>query len=87
MSLEFARELAKQIDKVIINSEKDNQKKKPKKEESSKKQNDPAKIREVVIVQELLKQLQNESVRADFLAGANGANKLDPSDLELLDLL
>lgn len=86
MSLEFARELAKQIEKVVINSEKD-QKKKPKKEESSKKQNDPTKIREVVIVQELLKQLKDESVRADFLAGTNGANKLEESDLELLDLL
>lgn len=86
MTLEFSRELGKQIEKVISNTEKD-QKKKQKKDETVKKQNDTSKIREVVIVQELLRQLQHDSVRADFLAGTNGANKLELGDLELLDAL
>lgn len=86
MTLEFSRELGKQIEKVISNTEKD-QKKKQKKDDTSKKQNDTSKIREALIVQELLKQLKRESVRADFLAGNNGANKLEQSDLELLDAL
>lgn len=86
MSLEFAREFAKQIEKVIVSSEKD-LKKKQKKDESLKKQNETSKIREVLIIQDILAQLKDESVRNDFLAGTNGACKLEENDLELLDSL
>lgn len=86
MTLEFAREFAKQIEKIVVTSEKD-LKKKQKKDESLKKQNETSKIREVLIIQELLKQLSDDSVRSDFLAGNNGAHKLEQSDLELLDSL
>lgn len=86
MTLEFAREFSKQIDKVVITSEKD-LKKKQKKDESLKKQNETSKIREVLIIQDILAQLQDESVRNDFLAGTNGACKLEESDYELLNSL
>ncbi|XP_055314162.1 caprin homolog isoform X2 [Sitodiplosis mosellana] len=84
MTLEFAREFSKQIDKVIISSEKD-LKKKQKKDESLKKQNETSKIREVLIIQDILNVLKDESVRNEFLAGTNGACKLEESDFELLD--
>lgn len=86
MSLEFARELAKQIEKVVISSEKD-LRKKQKKDESLKKQNETSKVREVLIIQDILTLLKDETIRNEFLAGTNGACKLEPSDLELLDSL
>lgn len=86
MSLEFAREFAKQIEKVVISSEKD-LRKKQKKDESLKKQNETSKVREVLIIQDILVLLKDETVRNEFLAGTNGACKLEPSDLELLDSL
>lgn len=86
MSLDFAREFAKQIDKVIISSEKD-LRKKQKKDESLKKQNETSKVREVLIIQDILILLKEDSVRSEFLAGTNGACKLEPSDFELLDSL
>lgn len=86
MSLEFAREFAKQIERVVVTSEKD-LKKKQKKDESLKKQNETSKIREVLIIQDILTQLKDETVRNDFLAGTNGACKLDENELELLDSL
>lgn len=86
MSLDFAREFSKQIEKIIITSEKD-LKKKQKKDESLKKQSETSKIREVLIIQDILNQLKNETVRNEFLSGTNGACKLEPSDLELLDSL
>lgn len=86
MTLEFAREFSKQIEKIVITSEKD-LKKKQKKDESLKKLNETSKIREVLIIQDILTQLKDESVRTDFLAGTNGAYKLEQSDLDLLDLL
>lgn len=84
MTLEFAREFSKQIDKIVVTSEKD-LKKKQKKDESLKKQSEISKIREVLIIQDILTQLQDESVRNDFLAGTNGACKLEESDFELLN--
>lgn len=86
MSLEFAREFAKQIEKVVVSSEKD-LRKKQKKDESLKKQNETSKIREVLIIQDILAVLKDETVRNDFLAGSNDACKLEPSELELLDSL
>lgn len=86
MSLDFAREFAKQIEKIIISSEKD-LKKKQKKDESLKKQNETSKVREVLVIQDILNHLKDETVRSEFLAGSNGAQKLETSDLELLDLL
>lgn len=86
MTLEFAREFSKQIAQIVSISEKD-LKKKQKKDESSKKQGETSKIREVLIIQDVVKRLSDESVRKDFLEGTNGACKLDEADFEVLDVL
>lgn len=86
MTLEFAREFSKQIEKVIVTSEKD-LKKKQKKDETLKKQNETSKIRETLLMHDMLRQLRDDIVRKDFLAGTNGACKLDEEDLVLLDAL
>lgn len=86
MTLEFAREFSKQIAQIVSISEKD-LKKKQKKDEATKRQGETFKIREVLIIQDVLKHLSGESVRKDFLEGTNGACKLDEADFEILDVL
>lgn len=46
-----------------------------------------AKIREVLIIQNVLNCFNDEQVRNDFLAGENGAKKLESSELEVLEKL
>lgn len=86
MTLEFAREFSKQIVQIVSAAEKD-QKKKQKKDESSKKQSELSKIREVLMLQDILHQLRDDDVRQDFLEGNNGAFKVDEQQLALLDIL
>lgn len=85
MTLEFAREFSKQIVQIVNVAEKD-QKKKQKKDETSKKQSETSKIREVLLIQDVLGQLRDDNVRNDFLNGNNGAVKLDEDQLALLDI-
>lgn len=84
MTLEFAREFSKQIVQIVNVAEKD-LKKKQKKDETSRKQSETSKIREVLLIQDLLIQLRDDNVRNDFLNGNNGAFKLDEIQLALLD--
>lgn len=49
-----------------------------------KKQNETARIREVLIIQDILRLMTEDGVRDHFLNGTNGACKLEESDLELL---
>lgn len=56
-------------------------------DETLKKQSETSKVREVLIVQDILMLLADEAVREDFLNETNGACKLEPSDLDLLDKL
>lgn len=58
-----------------------------KQDETSKKQGETSKIREVLMIQDVLIQLSAEEVRKDFLEGTNGACKLERTELDLLDLL
>lgn len=85
MTLEFAREFSKQIVQIVNVAEKD-QKKRQKKDETSKKQSETSKIREVLLIQDVLGQLRDDNVRNDFLNGNNGAVKLDEDQLALLDV-
>lgn len=86
-TLEFARDFAKQILLVATTTEKD-LKKKQKKDETAKKQGDISRIREVLIMQNLLGLLADgDEVRQDFLLERNGACKLKPRELELMDAL
>lgn len=83
-TLEFARDLCKQFLGIASNSEKD-AKKQAKKEAQQKSQAELARLREILLVQDALNQMGNESVRDDFLHGRNGAAHLNESDLKLLD--
>lgn len=46
-----------------------------------------AKIREVLVIQNVLSCFNDEQVRNDFVAGENGAAKLETSELEILEKL
>lgn len=46
-----------------------------------------AKIREVLVMQNVLSCFNDEQVRNDFVAGENGACKLEINDLEVLEKL
>lgn len=52
-----------------------------------KKQAEIAKIREVLIMQDILRSMNDNVTCEDFVNGTNGACKLEESDFELLDKL
>ncbi|RZB77496.1 caprin -like [Asbolus verrucosus] len=83
-TLEFARDIYKQFLGIAVVSEKD-AKKQAKKEAAAKNQAELARLREILLVQDALNQMGNESVRDDFLNGRNGAAQLTEADLKLLD--
>ncbi|XP_037931150.1 caprin homolog [Teleopsis dalmanni] len=83
-SLELCRDLAKQMQQFIKDGEKE-QKKQARKDIVIKAQAETAKIREVLIIQNILTCFSDETIRADFLNGDNDAIKLEASDFEALD--
>ncbi|XP_008559915.1 caprin homolog isoform X2 [Microplitis demolitor] len=83
-TLEITRELYKQI-VGISNDFAKQQKKQARKEALERMQQDIAKVREVLLIQDVLINIGGEVVREDFLAGANGAAKLTQDDLKYLD--
>lgn len=80
-TLEFARDLCKQFNSIATVAEKD-AKKLARKEAAAKSQQELAKVREVLLVQDALQQLGNDTVREDFLVGRNGAATLTEEDLK-----
>lgn len=85
-TLEFAREFQKQILQIATVSEKE-LKKKQKKDETAKRQNEANKIREVLVIQDILNLLADNEIRSDFLNGSNGACRLEKNELDILDKL
>ncbi|XP_034934962.1 caprin homolog [Chelonus insularis] len=83
-TLEFTRELNKQIVGIANDSAKQ-QKKLARKEALERVQHDIAKVREVLLIQDVLMNIGDNAVRNDFLAGVNGATKLSRKDLKFLD--
>lgn len=83
-TLEFARDLCKQFLGIAAVSEKE-AKKQARKESAAKSQAELAKVREVLLVQDALNQMGQDTIREDFLVGRNGAASLTESDLKLLD--
>lgn len=83
-TLEFARDLCKQFLGIASVSEKE-AKKQARKEIAAKSHSELAKIREVLLVQDALNQMGQDSIRDDFLLGQNGAANLTDADLKLLD--
>ncbi|XP_046747797.1 caprin homolog [Diprion similis] len=85
-TLDLTRELCKQIVGIANDSAKQ-QKKLARKEALERVQQDVAKVREVLLVQDCLTQMGLDKAREDFLAGTNGAAKLTEEDLKYLDEL
>ncbi|KAJ0179402.1 hypothetical protein K1T71_005114 [Dendrolimus kikuchii] len=83
-TLEFTRDLSKQIASVAISAERD-AKKQAKKDAWVRYAADTNKIREVLLILDCLTQLGNNEARDDFLNGANGAVKMTEEDLKILD--
>lgn len=50
-------------------------------------QQESNKIREVLIIQDILRMLADDSVRQDFLDGTNGAVRIEQADMDLLEKL
>lgn len=57
------------------------------KELIAKAQAETIKIREVLIIQNILSCFTDDAVRNDFLAGENGAAKLEPIEFEIMEKL
>lgn len=84
LSLEVARELYKQIDRIATDAVKQ-QKKLARKEAAERTQQEIEKVKEVLLTQNILLKLGNETVREDFKAGTNGASKLTDEEIKYLD--
>ncbi|XP_073841758.1 cell cycle associated protein caprin family member [Musca autumnalis] len=83
-TLDFARDLVKQMQQFTKDAEKE-QKKQARKDLIAKAQAETVKIREVLIIQNILSCFTDEAVRNDFLNGENGAAKLEQSELDILE--
>lgn len=85
-TLDITKELYKQIVGIASDAVKQ-QKKQARKEAMERMQQDIAKVREVLLIQDALMNMGTDAAREDFLAGTNGAVKLTEDDLKYLDSL
>lgn len=85
-TLEFARDLSKQVTSIATSAERE-AKKQAKKEAWVRYAAETNKIREVLLILDCLNQMGNTDARNDFLNGSNGAVKLTEEDLKILDNL
>ncbi|KAF9412975.1 hypothetical protein HW555_008672 [Spodoptera exigua] len=83
-TLEFARELSKQVASIATSAERE-AKKQAKKDAWVRYAAETSKIREVLLILDCLNQMGNTEARNDFLNGTNGAAKLTEEDLKILD--
>ncbi|XP_015123600.1 caprin homolog [Diachasma alloeum] len=83
-TLDITRDLYKAIVGIANDSVKQ-QKKLARKEALERTQQDIAKVREVLLIQDILNNIGAEVAREDFLSGSNGATKLTEEDLKFLD--
>ncbi|OUC48601.1 hypothetical protein D917_01168 [Trichinella nativa] len=84
--LEMSREILKNVN-TMINEHNRQQKLLQKKEHRDRMQAEHARFRNLLNMQELLNVLGNNDVRVHFAEGTEGAVKLSPEDLHLLDFL
>ncbi|XP_046673055.1 caprin homolog isoform X2 [Homalodisca vitripennis] len=85
-NLAFAQDLSKQLNTIAQDAVKQ-QKKKEKKEAYEREQQETAKVKEILIIQDVLASMGNDTVREDFLAGRNRAVQLTETELQYLDEL
>ncbi|KAM3968333.1 LOW QUALITY PROTEIN: caprin family member [Aphomia sociella] len=83
-TLEFAREISKQVATISTAAERE-AKKQAKKEAWVRYAAETNKIREVLLILDCLMQMGNNEARVDFLSGSNGAAQLTEEDLKILD--
>ncbi|XP_014355575.2 caprin homolog [Papilio machaon] len=83
-TLDFARDLSKQITAIVSSAERE-AKKQAKKDAWVRYAAETNKIREVLLILDCLMQMGNSEAREDFLNGTNGAAKLTQEDLKILD--
>jgi len=82
--LELSREYVKQF--TIICAETDKLRKRAaKKEALEKTTGETSKIKQVLVIQDILQNMGTEQAREDFLHGQNGAAQLTDGDLKCLD--
>ncbi|XP_076316594.1 uncharacterized protein LOC143228957 isoform X1 [Tachypleus tridentatus] len=84
--LDLAKDLQKNFFTIIQDAAK-HQKKVAKREQLERQQQEMQKIKELLILQDILNRMGTEEVRSDFLSGSNGAFKLSENDLNNLDEL
>lgn len=85
-NLELIRELNQQFAGILTDHNK-MLKKQMKKEQIEKQQEEINKVKEILKIQDVLQQIGQEEVRADFLAGTNGAAQMSAEILDSLDEL
>ncbi|XP_055628442.1 caprin homolog isoform X2 [Toxorhynchites rutilus septentrionalis] len=85
-SLELTRELCKQFQSIAAVANRE-AKKEAKRSTFVRAQQENAKIREVLTIQDVLMRLTIDTVRDDFLSGENGACKISEEDFVLLKKL
>ncbi|XP_063708130.1 caprin homolog [Culicoides brevitarsis] len=85
-SLDLAKELNKQFAQLAKEANRE-AKRESKRNAFLKTQQESAKIREVLVIQDILRSLADDAVRQDFLDGTNGAVKIEQSDMDLLEKL
>lgn len=85
-TLEFVRDLNKQVIGIATTAERD-AKKQAKKEAWARSTAETNKIRDVLLILDCLVQMGADTARIDFLAGSNGAARLTEDDLRVLDEL
>ncbi|XP_039450244.1 caprin homolog [Culex pipiens pallens] len=83
-SLELTRELCKQFQSIAAVANRE-AKKEAKRSAFVRAQQENAKIREVLVIQDVLKRICTETVRNDFVNGENGACKVSDDDLLVLE--
>ncbi|XP_014213219.1 caprin homolog isoform X2 [Copidosoma floridanum] len=85
-TLDITKDLYKAINTIATDAIKQ-QKKLARKEAAERMQQDIAKVREVLLIQDTLMNMCAQGVREDFLNGTNGAIKLLEEDFQFLDSL
>lgn len=82
--LAISKEFAKQLQAIVSQSSKD-AKRDARKAQFLRQINEQTKVREVIVMQDILKQLKSETIRNDFLQGSNSACLIEPDEMNLLE--
>jgi hypothetical protein len=82
--LAISREFCKQFSTIASSASKE-AKREARKATFLRQMQETSKVREVVVIQDLLRQLKNDAIRNDFLKAQNGACLVDVSEMNVLE--